>query len=187
MAEHSDNQMIQTAATPAGIDFLIRSIGGLVGQDAAQGASAAVEYEKTGYVPAKDELPLVKSILIHYPTTSVRSVERFYDELGQVQEVTKNMNYLLSRNDPTALWYSQENQETLALARSYTYAGQTIANMRRSILDVKTAPKGSFTSEQRRQMIDFYTQSIIEMTSQLEQMKAQFDLGVQQSPAVMQK
>jgi hypothetical protein len=158
--EGTKSDMLKNAVTPAGLDYLINGIGGMLGQDAVQSISAAVESNQLGYVPAKEELPLVRRVLAGYPSMNTRAVERFYDNSSQVETAAATMAHLLREHPEDAMGYYERNDKLIALAPVYTKQRQTIANLRRAIIDVKNAPANVMSAQDKRDLIKQYVQWI---------------------------
>lgn len=174
-AQNSQSQMVRNAVTPAGIDYLINSVTGMLGQDLAKGVSQAVEEEQKGYVPAKEEYPLIGKLFAQYPTFNVRSVQNFYDRAAQVQTVGATINHLAAIDQKQVIPYVESNKKDVALIDVYAQARQSIANARRTIADIKTAPQGMMDQATRQKFINMQLEQIIQYTTQIEKFTAQVD------------
>jgi hypothetical protein len=175
LASGSSSDAIKTGATPAGIDFLINGLTGMLGQDLTLGISQSVEAESKGYVPAKDELPIIKRVLVKYPQEHVRSVNDFYNRAEKVQTVSATINYLV-RHDPDKLAsYVESKQADVALVGLYGKARQKIANYHRLITDIKNAPAGTMSQADRKKYIDQITVNIITIARMIDEFTVQSD------------
>jgi hypothetical protein len=162
--QDSQNAMLRNAVTPAGLDFLTNSIGGMMGQDAVQAISQAVETQTKGYIPAAVELPIMKRIVAEYPSMSTRNIERFYENTQRVQTAALTMKNLLNEHPEDAMQYYERNSQLIALAPVFDKQRQSIANFRRAILDTKNAPASVMNSDQKRAQISTYTGYINDIT-----------------------
>lgn len=166
---------IRTGVTPAGVDFLINSIGGMLGQDAALTASQAVDYQSKGWVPALDELPVIKRVLQHEPTTSVRSVERFYDRLAKVSTAAADLDNLLKTDGEKAVGYADRNQHELRLVKMYEQARQGMADSRRAIVDIKNAPAGTYSQGDKKELTELFVNRIVQTATVIEEVTKEMD------------
>lgn len=142
--------ILQHSVTPAGLDYIMGTVGGMLGQDGLIAITQAVEAETKGYVPAKEELPVVQRVFAGYPSSNVAPIQRFYDRAAQVQTVGATITHLV-KEDPTKLLpYMGSNQADYILLGVYTKARQDIANYRRAFQDIKDAPAGTMSSDDRR-------------------------------------
>lgn len=171
LAQGSDNQMLRNAVTPAGLDFIIRSVGGMLGQDAVTAISQAMEAQTKGYVPAKEELPLIKNVVVDYPSTKTRDIEQFYDRLGSVQTVGKTMSHLAVEDPEKLIGYMENNQADYMLVGAFGQARQTIANFRRAIVDVRRMDSSEIDPASRREIIKTYIQ-LMQQTAATAMMQA---------------
>lgn len=171
---------LQNALTPAGLDYVVNTVGGMLGQDALLAITQAVEAETKGYVPAKEELPVVSKIFAAYPTGNVMPLRRFYDRAEQVQTVGATINHLV-KEDPTRLMpYMMSNQGDYILLGLYTKARQDIANYRRAYQDIKDSPAGTMTSEDRRTYLRQYQTLMIETARQVNTFATEVDRSIKE-------
>lgn len=158
--------VLRNATTPAGLDYIMNSVGGMLGQDGLLAISQAVEAETKGYAPAKEEFPIVQKVFAGYPSLNVAPIRRFYDRASQVQTVGATINHLVGEDPTRLLPYMTSNQSDYALLGVFTKTRQDLANYRRAIQDVKDMPAGSISSEDRRAMIKQYQVIMIEVARQ---------------------
>jgi hypothetical protein len=168
-------EILKNATTPAGLDFVMQSVGGMLGQDGMLALTLAVESETKGYVPAKEELPIVSKIFAKYPTANVEPIRTFYERAERVQEVSATMKHLLTEDPERLAVYMVHNQEDLALIGVFDKSRQAIANYSRALQDLKDAPAGTFTSEDRRLYEKQYLQLMIETARQADMMARSVD------------
>ena len=173
--QDSGSPMVKNAVTPAGIDYLINSVTGMLGQDLAKGVSQAVDEEQKGYVPAKEEYPIIGKLFAQYPTFNVRSVQNFYARAARVQSVGATINHLAATDQKQVIPYVEANKTDVALIDAYAQARQTIANARRTITDIKNAPQNVMDQATRQRFINMQLQQVIDYTTQIEKFTAQVD------------
>jgi GGDEF domain-containing protein len=158
--------LIKNATTPAGLDYIMNSVGGMLGQDGMLAISQAVEAETKGYPPAKEELPIVSKVFAAYPAMNVAPIRRFYDRAAQVQTVGATINHLVGEDPTRLLPYMTSNQADYALLGVFTKTRQDIANFRRALQDVKDMPGEAISASDRRAMIKQYQVMMIETARQ---------------------
>ena len=153
-------------AAPAGLDYIMGTVGGMLGQDAMLALTQAMDAEEKGYVPAKDEWPLISRVIAQYPSTNVEPLRSFYDRAQEVQTIGATMAHL-AKEDPSRLaTYMASNKKDYVLVGLYAKTRQDIANYRRAIQDIKDMPAGAVSSEDRRDYIRKYTTLMIETARQ---------------------
>ena len=152
LAQDSESQMLRNAVTPAGLDYIIRNVGGMLGQDAVTAVSQAMEAQTKGYVPAKEEYPLIRNVIVDDPNTKTRDIEQFYQRLGKVQTVGATIDHLAKEDPEKLARYMVDNQADYMLVNSFSQARQSIANYRRAIVDIKNMDGKDVSSDDRRQI-----------------------------------
>lgn len=154
--------LLKNTASPAGLDFIMQNVGGMLGQDGLTALTQAVDAEQKGYVPAKEEYPLVSRVFAAYPTANVEPIRSFYDRANDVQTVAATINHLV-KEDPARLGtYMASNRNNYALVGLFAKSRQDIANYRRAVQDIKDAPGETLSSEDRRLYIKQYMTLMIE-------------------------
>jgi hypothetical protein len=155
-------EILKRATTPAGLDYIMNTVGGMLGQDALNALTIVANAEEKGYVPAKEELPIVSRVFTDYPIANVASIQRFYDRAEKVQTVGATMTHLMKEDPQRLVTYMTSNQADYSLAGVFTKSRQQIANYRRAIQDIKDMPAGAISSEDRRLYIKQYLGIMIE-------------------------
>lgn len=168
-------EILKNATTPAGLDYILGTVGGMVGQDGLLALTQAVEAESKGYVPAKEELPIVNKVIARYPSTNVEPIRTFYERAERVQEVQATMKHLLTEDPERLAPYMLTNQEDMALIGIYDKSRQALSNYSRAIQQLKDAPAGTFTSEDRRSYEAQYIRLMIETARQANLMAREVD------------
>lgn len=158
--------ILKNAITPAGLDYINSSVGGMLGQDAMIALTQAMDAEQKGYVPAKEELPLVTRIFAGYPSTNVEPLRTFYERAEKTQEVGATINHLATEDPSRLATYMASNKRDYVLVGMFAKTRQDIANYRRAIQDIKDMPGGTVSSEDRRDYIKKYMTLMIETARQ---------------------
>lgn len=171
-------EALKNASTPAGIDYIVSTVGGMLGQDAVLAVSQAVEAETKGYLPAKEELPIVSKIFAGYPTSNVMPLRRFYERAEKVQTVGATIDHLVREDPERLLTYMGSNQADYMMVGMFAKARQDIANYRRAYQDVKDMPAGTISSEDRRSMMKQYQILMIESARQVNAFSTEIDRSV---------
>jgi len=162
LADATNMRALENATTPAGLDFLANSLGGMLGKDALTIASQAIEYDQKGYVPAMRELPIIREVLVTMPTTRTRSVQDFYNKAEEVERASTTFTHWVKEDPDKAVAYMEANMDKLGMAKMFDQTRGSIASYRRAIADIKTMDSKLISSEDRRKMVAEYTNMILE-------------------------
>ncbi len=145
------------APSPAVLDNYIRAWTGGVGQYALQLADAALI--KAGVVqdPIKPEdtladIPVVKAFVIRHPSATAQSIQDFYDNFSENQQVISTIRFLAKQGDFENLQKElnlEENSDKLINLQGIKQALSTISKMVRMV-----NKNPDFTPPEKRQMID---------------------------------
>lgn len=157
-------RLLRTGLSPAGADWVIRSSTGMLGQDATQLMTNALEWAQDGSAPPANEWGMVKRLLIKTPTTNVRDVEKFYDKQTEISGIARTLDFY-AKNQPEYLQrYIADNVNNIALISKYRQAGLEIAELRRAIDDLKAMPSSTWmTGEAKQKTIDGLVRSITQI------------------------
>lgn len=139
------------ALSPAGLDFVTRQFGGMIGADALDAMSAAVRWNKTRFLEPASELPIVRRVLVDYPFSSTRSIEVFYKNLENVERVSRQLNHLAETDLSEWSQYFMRHQGEAMTIKMYMKARTDIADMRQAIEDLNHAglPPGQMRDMRR--------------------------------------
>lgn len=160
---NTESEALRTAATPAGIDFMIAQIGGTGRAELARALSIAIDLQNGAEMPPKEELPFVRSAFSKYPGGSTASINEFYTFAERADRATRTADYLLQTNPERFGDYMLDRQDEIMLASTYAQARQTITEYRKAIEDVRQAPRDVFSDSEKRDMIAEYQRLIIEI------------------------
>jgi hypothetical protein len=139
-------EWLRRAMSPVGIDFLVRSLGGSLAQDAMQGLTVAHEWTQENYLRPAAEMPLIRSALANTSTAQALSVEHFYELVQRVDETMVTMNHLM--NDPVRfVKFYNRNKAYAAIAPAVRETRTEIGKMRQSLEDVRTAPESVISAK----------------------------------------
>jgi len=162
ISQNTDLEALRRAMSPAGLDYAIGTIGGMMGQDALKALDAALVYRDKGYLPAKEELPLISRYAVKYPSMNVKDVQEFYNRDEKVQAAAGTVKELAT-SDPTLLLdYYTHNMDRIQLIKVHDEVRQKVADLRRAIDDIQHMPDGMVEREVRDATIKQFTQLIID-------------------------
>ena len=147
-----ESPTLRRAMSPAGLDYVVRNLTGMLGEDLVQSVGAAVEYSRSGFLPPKEEAPIISRLFAKYPALNVQPITDFYKRDQRVQEVANTVSYIERRNPELLKDYIGQNMLYVVLADTHMKARQEIANMRRAIEDVKNAPDNIISKEMKRKV-----------------------------------
>ena len=127
--------------TPAQTSYLINQVSTTLGADFAQGATLVQDYIQNKYVPAKYELPIIRSVYANKRGQG-EEVYKFYNTLEEIEKRVNTANYLmqpgeLAKNPQAYAEYYRENIKYILLSDTYSAARTDISNYRRVLEDLK--------------------------------------------------
>jgi len=140
------------AMTPAGIDYVVRNLGGTLAQEALRGVGQAIVYKDENYLPPATEWPIIRGALVSYPTTNTASIQKFYRDAERVDHAAKSMAMLAQTDPQGMIEYYNQHSESVALIDLYAKTRTQIADLRQAIQDIKGAPAGTFQREDTREI-----------------------------------
>lgn len=148
-ASKLQNETLRRAMSPAGLDYIVRNLTGMLGEDVVQGIGAAVEYNRAGFLPTKDEIPIVGRLFARYPGMNVQPIQDFYRRDAKVTEVARTIDYYQQRDPEKLVDYMTENYEFYRMVPRHREVRQMIANYRRAIEDLRLMPDELASREKR--------------------------------------
>jgi Large polyvalent protein associated domain 38 len=143
---------LRRLASPAGMDYVMNTFAGMFGQDALRAVNDALIYKQQGYLPAKEEWPLVSRFMGRYPSMNTYDAQKFYDNSAKIQAASTTVNKLLAEDPSKLADYYAQNGPRIALAKVYGEVRQQVANYRRALEDLKDAPPGTISKDQMEQI-----------------------------------
>lgn len=161
VSQELELQPLRTALSPAGLDYIFGTLGGMIGQDGLRGLNAALVYQQKGYLPAKEELPITARLVARYPSMNVKEVQGFYKRDRKVQASAGTIKeYIQSKPELLGDYYTN-NMERIQLIKLHDEVRQKVADLRRAIDDLKNAPEGMFDRSTVEQTTKTMTEIII--------------------------
>ena len=169
----SNLEPLRAALSPAGLDYIFGTFAGMLGQDALRGLNAAMTYKQKGFLPSKEELPIMARLFARYPSMNVKEAQEFYDRDSKVQAAAGTITQYI-QEDPTKLAdYYTNNLDRVQLIKLHEEVRQKVADMRRAIDDLKNAPQGLIEKD----LLDSTTKSFTALI--LQHMKIANDFATQ--------
>ena len=147
---HSDT--FRRVLSPAGIDFIVRNVGGTLASEFLQGLTVATDYNAEGFLAPKEELPIIRGVLMDYPTRNTRSIQEFYDAAKIIDSKAKTMQQLSEEDPLQAVEYFNRNRREIMMADVYGEARKELTNLRQAIEDLRSMPAGAVSQETKRSM-----------------------------------
>lgn len=169
------------AVSPAGVQFIIRSLSGYSGEDVLKAGDWALKYSEEGRMPPLEEFPVIGKAFGRYPSMAVGPVSEFYRTGDRVDKASKSYaEYIRQGEIERAVGYLDENISYIQLAPLYAKSRDEIAELRRAIEDVKNAPESVISGTQKRKVEEEYLRLIITQ-AQIANQIARATLKAQQS------
>jgi hypothetical protein len=144
ISNESNNETLKRALSPAGVDYVFNTFVGMLGQDALKAVNDALLYRKDGFLPAKEELPIVSRWLARYPSMGVSDIQKFYERDSKVQAAANTVHKIVTERPDLLGDYYAQNMDRLHLVKIHKEVRQKIADMRRALEDVNNAPPGTY-------------------------------------------
>ena len=143
---------LRRGMSPAGVDYVIGQLTGMLGQDAVRAVGAAMEYNQSGFLPPKEELPLIGRLVQAYPTMNVREVQAFYRRDDKVRNVSADLKWVTENKPELIADFLEENMPYVRMATVHQQTRQDVANLRRAIDDLKRMPAGYASRKYRKSL-----------------------------------
>lgn len=91
---------LRRTISPAGIDHIVRTIGGTLAMESFKGVDLARAAATNQALPAKEELPILRKFLsIDMTKQQTRTMEDFYEMVGEAERITNGLNRTLRDGD----------------------------------------------------------------------------------------
>lgn len=161
-ARAMDFDAVKRAASPIGIEYLIRNLGGDISLDMMRTLSIAVEYQKPGFSVSKEEAPIIMNVFPKYPTMNVSPIRDFYKHADRADVVSGTVNELLKHDPERLSTYIEENINEVGLMELYKETRASLSDLRAAIEDIRDAPVEAIPSNQKRELIDTIMRAMIE-------------------------
>ena len=162
-ADELNWKVLQRTLSPAGLDYLFNAVGGMLGRDAVTAVSAALEFQETGYVPAKQEWPVVKQVFAQTPSKQTHDLQEFYDRAERIETVGKTMAHLIKEDPEALLPYMEQHMDEARLVKLYASSRSQIAGFRRAYNDLREMHTDIVSSADRRLMQAEYIRQMNEV------------------------
>ena len=159
--------IIQRSLSPAGIDYLFNAVGGMLGRDAVIAISAALEYEDTGYIPAKQEWPVIRQVFAQVPTRQTHDIQEFYRHADEVEQVSRTIAHMIKADPGRVIEYMARHENEYQVAPAYAKARTQIAAYRRAIADLRELSTDVVSSEDRRRMTAEYIRAMNQVAAEV--------------------
>jgi hypothetical protein len=157
--------VIGTAArrgmSPAGADYVVGQLAGMLGQDGVRLIGAAMEYGNSGFLPPKEELPIIGRLVQAYPSMNVREVQTFYTRDAKVMQVAADLRWITKNKPDLIADFVEDNITQIQMAPVHSSAREDIANLRRAIDDLRRMPDKT-TSKQYQKSVEAHFIKMIE-------------------------
>lgn len=94
------NGTLGRAISPAGIDYIVRTLGGTLANEAFKLADFSRAWKETGSVPAAQEWPIIrKFVTVDMTRQQTRDMQDFYEQVGDAERISNGMAASLEAGD----------------------------------------------------------------------------------------
>ena len=164
------------AASPVVIDNFIRSWTGGLGQHAINLADKALR--ETGVLPDRvdptdtlADIPFIKAFAIRHPSSGAQSINDFHEAYNKRQQIIDTVRGLARAGEVEASL--KEIEASGGMLANVTQIRQGLSDSSRFIRLVTKNPQ--FTADEKRQIIDFFYERMIEMAKVGNTILSEFD------------
>lgn len=152
----SDNGAIEglaRAMSPAGLDFVVRNIGGEIPFELVKAAGQAWLYlTEPGFSVEAEDRAFFSSLTPRFPTTGAASIREFYTHARRFEKIY-NTGMRLLRSDPEeGVQYVDDHFASFALAEATREGRADLADMRAAIFDLEE--NTDFTRKEKKEITD---------------------------------
>lgn len=153
--------------SPAKIEFAVRNGLGTLGSDALHAIDMVNDARYRYPAAPKSELPIIGRMLGNYPSASVYSVQRFYNDADRVSQIGNTLKLLEKRGDANKIReYVDANKFDIATADVYADTRKQISTLRSTAQAVAVIPANQMSPAQKKVIIDNITKQIISVCRQ---------------------
>lgn len=160
------------ALSPAGIDFIIRNVGGTLRAEAVRGIGVAITAIEEKDAPPLDELPIIRRGFTRWPTTAAAALQEFYSNADRVNRVARNIAILSEAGDAVGIT-EEINQFSgeMMLIDLYAKTRADFAQMRQSLENVRSGP---FTTDSKREFERMILNAMIQRADEVNRVASTF-------------
>ena len=162
-----ENETWRRALSPSGLDYIAKSLGGTLTTEFLHSLSVVVNWNAKGYLAPAEELPIIRGMLVNYPSNSVKSVEEFYRVAEIVDRKAKTFQHIAETDPTRAGDYYTDNAEWINMAELYAQTRKDIAELRQAAEDVSNIPGDPVSPVFKRQLNQEMTRRVIQLTSSI--------------------
>lgn len=151
---------LERMISPAGLDLLVRTVGGMWGEDGMKAVTYAVDWAKDDLPPPMSEFPLISRIVVNQHSGNLGTIRMFYQMAERIDRAAATTSFY-AQTDPTKLTsYLGEKMPYLILADAYKQPRKNIANYWRAMNDIQHMPDDVVSASQKRMLADQYIKMI---------------------------
>lgn len=148
------------ALSPAGIDYIVRNVGGEISHELLKGLGQAIRYTtEPGFSVTKEEAPFISSVFPRFPSTGAASLREFYKTARIAEQRAATFVRKINTEPERAGAYFEENHGIIGLLDLYTSVRSDIADLRASLIDIEE--NRELSSKDRREIGDEIIRTMI--------------------------
>lgn len=132
---------VSRAISPAGLDYIMSTLGGTLGGESLQLADMSRSWVETGSVPAIQEWPIVRKFAtIDATQQQTRDMEDFYKMVGRAEHVSNALSQSHSQGDLEGyISIAQRYADQIAVSGSLLKARTDMADEMRAVEEIKNS------------------------------------------------
>jgi len=151
---------LERLLSPAAFDLTVRTVGGMLGEDALKVVTYAVDWKAEGMLPPKHEAPLVGRLFNNDLSGNTGPIRMFYEVADKVERKAVTVAHFAEHDATKLPAYITDNMPYLMLTDSYKKARLSIAKNWRAINDIRAMPDDIISPSQKRALEAVYLNAI---------------------------
>jgi hypothetical protein len=151
--------------SPIQIDYSIRGATGDIGVDISHLVGIKKDINGPTLLPA--QWPVIGKFLAAYPTKSVEPLSTFYAHADKVDEVSRTIKYMETKNPLALEKYLKANENKLALAPMFTEGKAQLGKLNQELAAIMNMPDKSVSQDYKRDISNHYIKAMIEIARNL--------------------
>ena len=165
LARKLDTRFTDNMLSPAGIDFIVSQYLGGLGSEMSKSLSIGLDAQRYRQeLPPKEELPFIRSVFGQYPSMGVQAINEFYVFAERSDVAAATLEYLASTAPDKLPQYIQERHSDIVLSKLYVEARAELVDFRKSLEDIRQAPREVMSVKDRREMTQVIMRAMIDRT-----------------------
>lgn len=149
------------ALSPAGVDFLIQNYLGGAGSELSKVLSTAIDVQRGGQLPPKEELPFIRSAFGQYPSMNTAAIQEFYTHAERAEQAANTAAFIARTKPEELATYLETRMNEIQLAKMYSTTRNEISDLRKAMEDIRQAPREVIDDSTKRELTKMFMEQMI--------------------------